>query len=149
MNDAHHESAKKALQAYHGAGLRDALLTTNNVLLETLTVVRPEAGPAVVSSASLTMNGRMRRSLGRKAPIGTILKTSIRHAIPPGSAAPGYFGASTMSFWTLSKMARSSFCSAAPSLNFTIELVSLTMLESHSALVMASPSWAGFISRPK
>lgn len=60
VNDAHHERAKKALQAYQGLNLRGALLTTNNVLLETLTVVRREAGHAVaVRAGELLFSGKL------------------------------------------------------------------------------------------
>jgi predicted nucleic acid-binding protein len=60
VNDAHHESAKQALQAYQGLNLRGALLTTNNVVLETLTVVRREAGHAVaVRAGELLFSGKL------------------------------------------------------------------------------------------
>lgn len=59
-NDAHHERAKRALQGYQGQNLREALLTTNNVVLETLTVARREAGHAVaVRAGELLFSGKL------------------------------------------------------------------------------------------
>lgn len=42
--DAHHESARQAFQAYEGRRLADVLLTTNNVVLETITVAGRQGG---------------------------------------------------------------------------------------------------------
>jgi uncharacterized protein len=59
-NDAHHEQARKALQAYKGLNLRESLLTTNNVVLETLTVARREGGHAVaVQAGELLFSGKL------------------------------------------------------------------------------------------
>ena len=58
--DAHHQHAKSALLAYQGLNLRDTLLTTNNVVLETLTVARREAGHAVaVRAGELLFSGKL------------------------------------------------------------------------------------------
>jgi predicted nucleic acid-binding protein len=60
VNDAHHERARNALQGYQGQNLREALLTTNNVVLETLTVARREAGHAVaVRAGELLFSGKL------------------------------------------------------------------------------------------
>lgn len=59
-NDAHHEDAKKALQAYRNLSPRESFLTTNNVVLETLTVARREGGHAVaVAAGELLFSGQM------------------------------------------------------------------------------------------
>lgn len=59
-NDAHHDRAQRALQAYRGRNLRQSLLTTNNVLLETLTVARREAGHQVaVQAGELLFSGKL------------------------------------------------------------------------------------------
>lgn len=58
--DTNHERAKKAIRAYEGQRPRETFLTTNNVVLETLTVARREAGHAVaVRAGELLFSGRI------------------------------------------------------------------------------------------
>ncbi len=59
-SDFYHEPAKKALHAYQGLDLRESFLTTNNVILETLTVARREGGNSLaVEAGELLLFGKM------------------------------------------------------------------------------------------
>jgi uncharacterized protein len=49
--DTHHRRAVEAFDAFKGKRLRDQLLTTNNVVLETITVARYEGSHALAVTA--------------------------------------------------------------------------------------------------
>lgn len=60
--DTNHPRAVEALQEFQGRRLSDLLLTTNNVVLETITVARYEVGHALaVKAGQLLYGGRLAR----------------------------------------------------------------------------------------
>jgi predicted nucleic acid-binding protein len=61
-HDANHPRAVEAFHAFQGSRLSDLLLTTNNVVLETITVARYEVGHALaVRAGQLLYDGRLAR----------------------------------------------------------------------------------------
>ena len=60
--DTNHPRAVEAFQAFQGKRLSDLLLTTNNVVLETITVARYEVGHALaVKAGQLLYDGKLAR----------------------------------------------------------------------------------------
>jgi predicted nucleic acid-binding protein len=63
--DKHHARAVEALEGFQGKRLKDLLLTTNNVVLETITVARYEAGHALAVKAGEMLYGEKLARLHR------------------------------------------------------------------------------------
>ncbi len=60
--DENHSRAVGAFEAFQGTRLSDRLLTTNNVVLETITVARYEAGHALaVKAGQMLYGGKLAR----------------------------------------------------------------------------------------
>jgi predicted nucleic acid-binding protein len=57
--DKNHARAKDAIEEFQGRRLPDQLLTTNNVVLETITVARYEAGYSSVDCLSFVVMERL------------------------------------------------------------------------------------------
>ena len=55
--DKNHSRAAEAFEAFHGQRLSDLLLTTNNVVLETITVARYEVGHGLAVRAGQMLYG--------------------------------------------------------------------------------------------
>lgn len=68
--DKNHSRAVEALEGFQGKRLKDLLLTTNNVILETITVARYEAGHALAVKAGEMLYGeklaRLHRTTGEE-----------------------------------------------------------------------------------
>ena len=63
--DTNHARAVEALQAFQGKRLSDLLLTTNNVVLEAITVARYEVGHALAVKAGQLLYGEKLARLHR------------------------------------------------------------------------------------
>jgi predicted nucleic acid-binding protein len=63
--DANHPRAVEEFHAFQGRRLSDLLLTTNNVVLETITVARYEAGHALAVKAGELLYGEKLARLHR------------------------------------------------------------------------------------
>ena len=63
--DKNHSRAVEAIEAFENRRLKDLLLTTNNVVLETITVARYEAGHALAVKAGEMLYGERLARLHR------------------------------------------------------------------------------------
>jgi predicted nucleic acid-binding protein len=89
--DRNHPRAVEALRVFQGKRLSDLLLTTNNVVLETITVARYEVGHALAvkpasSSTTESSHGSIARRPRKRPPASPTSKSTPTRSTAPWTA---------------------------------------------------------------